>query len=59
VCSAVTNDAPCGGISGYACRTPADTCGTADDCCNPEPNTCNYSPELGHWECQAAMFCNG
>ena len=44
-----------GGVEGYWCHTPEDTCTNDSDC--PEtgdfggPGYCMYSQTLGHWEC--------
>jgi hypothetical protein len=57
VCSGMTGGA-CGGLSGFICRSAADTCHADADCCSAAPS-CQYQPTLGHWACQAISVCNG
>jgi hypothetical protein len=51
----------CASISGYHCRTPADTCHVDADC--PQMTNafmfCQYVPMLGHWGCAPVSVCNG
>lgn len=39
-----------GGIIGYYCHTPQDTCVNDSDC-SESAGYCMYRPELGHWQC--------
>lgn len=42
-----------GGIIGFYCRTPTDTCVNDSECADPTRGGgyCMYTPELGHWAC--------
>lgn len=55
----------CGSLSGFHCRTSADTCRTNADCpSQPDGglvygSTCDWAPEVGHWACVAIVACGG
>jgi Cys-rich repeat protein len=57
VCSP-SNGSYCGGLQGFFCHTPSDTCLTNSDCCGATP-TCAYQSAVGHWACQALSVCAG
>jgi hypothetical protein len=63
-CSPATNNR-CGSLSGYHCHGAADTCHDASDCAASHdggittPTSCAYVPEVNHWQCAAAVVCNG
>jgi hypothetical protein len=55
----------CGSLSGYHCRSAADTCQTDADCAGlndgglQRPYTCSYQPAVGHWQCAPITVCAG
>ncbi len=52
----------CGGVSGFYCHGPRDTCAdpTTDCPCveGPTSPSCVYAPQVGNWVC-ATLFCMG
>lgn len=62
---APAHNARCGGVTGYHCRSTADTCRVDSDCpmhaggATSLPDTCTYEPTIGHWKCEPLMVCNG
>lgn len=49
----------CGGLAGYYCHTPTDTCVDDSDCATSTsgPQVCAYSTTAGHWKCQQQSLC--
>jgi len=48
----------CGGIGGYYCHTPKDTCVNDSDCADAGYyDVCAYDTSLGHWRCTEQGVC--
>jgi len=58
-CSPAYNTHSCGGVAGYYCHTPKDTCLDDSDCTSSQsgPQVCTYSTAAGHWACAAQELC--
>ena len=58
-CSPSANPMGCGGLGGYYCHTPADTCIDDTDCTNSMngPQQCTFSTSDSRWECTPQLLC--
>jgi hypothetical protein len=57
-CSPTHGTSGCGGVTGYYCHTPQDTCTNDTDCNGAQgPNVCAWSSASGLWMCQQQLLC--
>ncbi len=57
-CSPSTGNSTCGGLVGYYCHTPRDTCIDDVDCTSTGgPMVCTDQTAVGHWACTEAYLC--
>ena len=47
----------CGGLAGYYCHTPNDTCTDDSDCGANFTMACMYNTTLGRWQCGQRLLC--
>ena len=58
-CSPSQGEASCGGLGGYYCHTPNDTCVDDSDCPGGTtgPQQCIHRATTGRWECGPILLC--
>jgi hypothetical protein len=56
-CSPTSGASSCGGVTGYYCHTPADTCVNDSDCSGQGFDICAWSTGDARWECQMGGVC--
>jgi hypothetical protein len=51
----------CGGLTGFFCHRPTDTCHSNSDCScgSSQGGTCYYEPTVSHWQCEPTVVCAG
>jgi hypothetical protein len=57
-CSPSAGSDSCGGLGGYYCHTPKDSCINDTDCSSNNPGqVCTFSTTDAHWECTEELVC--
>ena len=58
-CSPSRGESNCGGLDGYFCHTPSDTCVDDSDCPSGTggPQMCVHRSSTSRWECVPQLFC--
>lgn len=60
VCGAcIPEESICGGVDGYFCETPQDTCTTNADCTAQPNGQCTYNQTAKAWACRYDIGCPG